>query len=330
MHGDPIYSIIIPSFNRRAELERLLAALADQQIPAASYEIIVVDDGSTDQTREYLAGLSDNTRWLAHERQGPGQARNSGAAEARGSILLFIDTDCVPEPGWLAALSAPFSDESVGATGGAEVMQPGDSKLEQVISHVMFSKLSTGGLRGGSGKRLAKYYPRTFNMAVRKSIFDKLGGFKPMYNGEDVEFSYRVRQADYELEYCDEARVAHIRTYSVTDFIRRIFIMGRTRVTLYRLHRPLLEPLHLMPALALALLVLMITGLVLWPGIWPLPALGSLAGAAYAIMLGLSGYGTLGNPLALFMVPLLTALQIMSYGVGFWIGLFDPHPRKDD
>src|SRR5512139_3594521 len=186
-------SVIIPAYNRKSELEQLLAALAGQTLPLGSFEVIVVDDGSDDGTREWLnerrGGFAFPFSWFAQEHRGPGAARNLGMKHAAGDIFAFIDTDCIPQPDWLEQLIKPFASGKVGAVGGREIINERDPLLMRCFHYLMTAPLTTGGMRGKEGKRLARFYPRTFNMAVSRKAYEAAGGFRSMYHAEDIELS---------------------------------------------------------------------------------------------------------------------------------------------
>ena len=112
----PQVTVIVPAYNAAETLPACLAALATQDYPRSAYEVIVVDDGSTDETAAIAHKC--NVSVITQPNAGPAAARNRGAAAAQGDLLLFTDADCVPVPGWISALVAPFSDPSVAGAKG--------------------------------------------------------------------------------------------------------------------------------------------------------------------------------------------------------------------
>src|SRR5712692_138585 len=118
--ADPVprISVVVPAFQASASIERCLAALARQTLPAEQYEVIVVDDGSTDDTASRASRCGARLVRLPRN-LGPAQARNAGLAVDQGEIVVFTDSDCEATPGFLAALTAPLRDAGIAATKGA-------------------------------------------------------------------------------------------------------------------------------------------------------------------------------------------------------------------
>ena len=327
----PSISVIIPTYNRKEELTGLLSALEKQTRPATDFEIIVVDDGSSDDTLFYLKTLvasgKENLLFCYQKNQGPGAARNRGMAMARGAFFAFTDTDCRPLPEWLEELIKLFSDKQVGAVGGAEEFEPAERALSRAIHFCMTSPLTTGGIRGTSGNKLARYYPRTFNMAISREAFERTGGFKRIYHGEDIELSFRIREAGLALRYNEKARVCHHRRSTIKQFFQQLLRMGEARVALARLHPKMLEPLHVVPAAGI-LIVCLALALSVFSAVF-ISLLKLLFGAAlfFAFLLGASGSMTrnllIRERLKLFfMVPFVFVVQQAAYGIGFCRGLW--------
>ena len=321
-------SVIIPTYNRKNELEQLLGSLARQTLPAGSFEVIVVDDGSGDGTEEWLREhkhrFGFSLSWFAQARGGPGAARNLGMEKAAGDIFVFTDTDCVTQPGWLAHLTKPFGSGTVGAVGGSEIINENDPLLMRCFHYLMTASLTTGGLRGTEGRRLARFYPRTFNMAISRKAYEAAGGFRRMFHGEDIELSFRIKQAGFDLLYEGSAQVYHRRRSTVAQYARQLFNMGRARVTLARLHPGSLEPLHLLPAL-LVVVFLLVALILPWlpfaPYIVP-PC--SAAAMLFLALLGVDSALRLRALSAFFIIPFLFILQQGAYGIGFLVSLIRP------
>lgn len=305
-------------------MEKLLRSLTRQTLPDA-YEIIVIDDGSEDGTREWLlkqgGQIHPSLSFYTQERGGPGSARNAGMEKAAGEIFAFTDTDCIVQPDWLEHLTEPFSAEGVGAAGGSEIINDRDPLLMRCFHYLMTAPLATGGLRGKQGKRLARFYPRTFNMAISRKAYQATGGFKKMFYAEDIELSYRIKQAGFALTYQHAAQVYHRRRSTVTQFVRQLFQMGKARVTLARLHPSSLEPLHTVPALALGLSFLMAFLAISWHPARTIFLSFLVLGLLFLTILGIMSAMHLRSLKAFFLIPVLFILQQGAYGVGFFTSL---------
>lgn len=314
-------SIIIPTYNRKRELQTLLHSLNSQTFPVSHCEIIVVDDGSSDGTSAWLLKHKDQYDGAVYlytqEHSDPGTARNRGMAQAKGAIFAFTDTDCIPQPEWLEHLTNPFRMEKVGAVGGSEIIKESDPFLMRCLHYLMTASLTTGGLRGKKGAKLARFYPRTFNMAISREAYQQTGGFKKMFYGEDIDLSYRIEQKGFKLVYEDSARVYHKRRNTVAQFVRQLFNMGKARVTLARLHPGSLEPLHVLPTAALCLFVLLTCLAFFWKPVLPFFMACCGVGVLFLITLGVDASLKLHSFKAFFSVPFLFVSQQSAYGIGF-------------
>jgi len=116
----PFFSVIIPTYNRPAQLKTCLQALAAQAYPRDRFEVLVVDDGSAEPPRELVASFSNslNITLLTESHGGPSAARNAGAARARGEFLAFTDDDCAPTPEWLENIASRLANSATCLVGG--------------------------------------------------------------------------------------------------------------------------------------------------------------------------------------------------------------------
>jgi len=191
-------SVVIPTYNRRAELLACLDRLAAQTLPQGRFEVVVVSDGSTDGTaeaaREQGQALGLDLSVLEGEHEGPGAARNLGVARARGSVIAFVDDDVRVDAGWLAAGLRPFGDSAVGGVEGRTDAELGPDSL------YWFNVSNTAGGQ----------YP-TCNIFYRKSVFDEIGGFDTRFTRarEDSDLAFRVLDAGHDIEFEPAARVSH-------------------------------------------------------------------------------------------------------------------------
>ena len=325
----PTVSVVVPTRNRAESLERMLRSLGQVNYPRDRGEVIVVDDGSHDATGKLVETLQAEfpfvLRYVYQAAAGVAAARNRGYHTAKGEVIVFVDDDCLFEPGWLLHLVSGLMQPQVGAVGGPDRELGQASFLARCIDWTVTSFVGTGNVRGGRRFRVARYYPRSFNMAARRQALDKVGGFDlTLPYGEDIDLSYRIRKAGYALACVPAAAVWHHRRASLPSFMRQIFIRGATRMELVRRHRGLLEPAYLVPA-AIVVLIPLLLGLS-WSSQLPWTVTGVLAGAYGA---GLCWEGSrAARALKLWragvLVGILLLLQHLAYGAGFWRAVISP------
>ena len=202
LHGRPELnnqikiSIITPCYNRANELVFLLESLADQIIEKNLFELIICDDGSTDSTSNLINNWQKKNffkiKYLKQENKGPGAARNLGLENSDGELVAFIDSDCEADINWLDTIYKSYKKNNFDACGGPDGSKDNFTILQKAIDYSMTSFFTTGGMRGHSKKMIATFYPRTHNMAVKKSLYQKIGGFGNLRHGQDIEFSNRM------------------------------------------------------------------------------------------------------------------------------------------
>lgn len=314
----PHASVIIVTRDRHDDLREALGSLEAQP---GSFEVIVVDDGSRDATPALLASRPEVVAVRREESAGPGVARNEGARVARGRVLVFLDSDCRVLAGWLAAMVLPLEREGVGAVGGAEALDPDEPLLGRVFHFVLTSPLTSGRIRGGSGGRAARYRPRSYSLAVRRTDFERVGGFAPMRNGEDIDFVTRIAALGKDLVHAPDARVHHRRRSTWRGFSAQLRAMGRARAVLVRKDRVHLEPFYLMPPLGLLLGAGVAVAAALVPAVRLTAAVLTAIALVYLLGVGVAAASALRAARALALAPLAFLVQQASYGVGFLRGL---------
>lgn len=197
-------SVIIPVYNRAEALTKCLSALEMQSLPRSLFEVLVVDNGSS----EDLSAIKIEfplVKFLYEEMPGSYRARNTGVKEARGEILAFTDSDCIPQKDWLqAGLRAIESDSCCGLVGGEITIFTSRKKIsspEAYDSLLYFDQ-----------RLFLKQYrfAATANMFTHKSIFEKVGGFdEKLKSGGDVIYGNQVADQGYSLLYSPQADVLH-------------------------------------------------------------------------------------------------------------------------
>lgn len=230
----PFVSIVVPVYNGATTIRLCLEALQRLEYPRERYEVIVVDNNSTDGTP---AIVSQYPVRLVYERalQGPHAATNTGVREARGDVLAFTDADCIPEPSWLTALVAPFADDEVVATGGRiEAYQP-TSRVERFLSEMQPFRNCV---------RLSESFPAaiiTGNAAYRANAFRAAGLFDPhMPTGAEVDLAWRIQlSTGKRAVYVPHAVVRHKFDPSVRRLFGQFHRYGYSEVLLGTAYRDL-------------------------------------------------------------------------------------------
>ena len=240
------YSIIVPVYNRPDEVDELLESLSNQTLK--DFEVIIVEDGSVKPCKDVCdkyAGILA-LHYYAKENSGPGQSRNYGAERANGEWLIVLDSDVVLPEGYLQAVDDSLRKQPTEAFGGPDAAHPSFTPVQKAISYSMTSFFTTGGIRGGKAK-LDKFYPRSFNMGIRRDVYLELGGFTKMRFGEDIDFSYRIVEAGYRPRLFPDAWVWHKRRTDFRKFFRQVYNSGIARINLMKRHPGTLKLVHLLP-----------------------------------------------------------------------------------
>lgn len=230
MNGDleqPMFSIVIPTYNRPGELSKCLESLTLLEAPKTGFEVIVVDDGSDGPLNEVVDLFTDrlDVRLIRKANAGPGPARNLGAAAARGRFLVFTDDDCWPTPRWLRALEARLEQDPDHLVGGRTINRLEEnsySTTSQVILEAVYAFFN-------ANPDDARFFASN-NMALSAELFAKVGGFNIesfRYVSEDRELCDRWRHQGYRMTYVPEATIMHGHWLKLRSFCWQHFMYGR-------------------------------------------------------------------------------------------------------
>lgn len=237
----PFVSVIVPTYNRAGILRRCLEALTSQDYPGR-LEIIVVDDGSTDETRQVVEEFArrNGVRYIQQANRGPAAARNRGIAAADGEIIAFTDDDCLPPRDWVRRLVQGYLEhpEVVGVGGRLEPpAEQRDNPLAQYewsVGREVYDAGETeviGGFDCPAGG--------TNNMSYRRQVLEEVGGFDesfPYAAGEDADLKRRICQRGVRLLYVP-VPVVHLQPYTWAAFRRQQYTRGRGAVHFERKHQ---------------------------------------------------------------------------------------------
>lgn len=201
----PTVTVVVPVYNGAMTIAACLESLAAQTYPANRYEIVVVENGSDDDTAAVVARYP--VRLFHNEVRGPAAARNRGIQESQSELIAFTDADCIVSPDWLEELVKPFLDPAVGAVGGD--IQPYRHKGRTHVELFSDEYSPWATYLSGEHEFLPQIY--TPNAAYRRTLLNAVQGFnEQMLTGEDVEISWRIQMAtNTKFAYTAQAVVYH-------------------------------------------------------------------------------------------------------------------------
>ncbi|MDE5552816.1 MAG: glycosyltransferase [Muribaculaceae bacterium] len=302
------FSIIIPVYNRPDEIADLLESLCQQT--DKGFETIIVEDGSTvrclEQVKQY-DGLLD-IQYFYKDNEGRSIARNYGMERARGDYFIFVDSDCILPPEYIATLRDELERNYTDFYGGPDAAHESFTDTQKAIHFAMTAFLTTGGIRGGK-IQMEKFVPRTFNMGFARRVFDKVGGFREMFS-EDIDMSTRIRNAGYSPQLIRDVYVYHKRRGNLRKFWRQVHVFGMSRITLQLLYPGSMKAVHWMPAIFTVGSAGLITASFFQP--WALLPLGVYIAALWGSAL----YSTRSLKIATRAVA-ASLIQLYGYGTGF-------------
>jgi glycosyltransferase involved in cell wall biosynthesis len=245
MIGDPAprtqntgVSVVVPFYNSEAHIERCITALLSQRYPADLCEIIFVDNGSPDASREIVQRYP-GIRLLSESKRGSYAARNRAVAGSTGSIIAFTDADCAPAPDWLQAIVTVLGDP------GIQIVLGSVSSRRSGALALLDAYEDERGAYVFSATAPELYYGYTNNMAVRRAAFETVGPFREVSRGGDVVLVRRAVDvyAVDAVRYAPQVSVEHLEITSPWVWYRKMFTYGRTT----RTYRPIVSTRPMTP-----------------------------------------------------------------------------------
>lgn len=312
------FSIIIPVYNRPAEIFELLTSLKHQSY--SEFEVVLVEDGSSEKSDQVVRQFESllSIRYFFQENQGQGFARNYGMTQAKGDFFVVLDSDVILPPDYLNVLKKAIQERNLDAFGGPDAAAADFSNLQKAMDFAMTSFWTTGGIRGKL-KDPSKYQARGFNMGVHRRVFETIGGFVDPNRGEDIEWSIRIKKSGFRLELIEEAFVYHKRKNTLWSFAKQAFSFGQNRVNVSRFHPEAIKLVHWLPTLFLLFLISIVLNSlffkflliphVLILGVWASLVISTASWKYQSILVG---------DLAL----LTSMIQLCGYGSGLLVELF--------
>jgi len=219
-------SVIVPTYNRASLMPNLIEALLQQEHPA---EIIIVDDGSTDNTADIVRKYP--VKYVYQKNNGPASARNHGVKESSGDIVIFTDSDCIPQKDWISKLILGFTEDYIGAVAGSyNIANP-----ESLLVNCIHEEIKLRHLRLKKKKYIKAF--GSYNVAIRRHVFEKVGRFNENYraaSGEDNDLSYKILRGGFKIKFQESALVVHNHTERLWKYLKEQYRHGYWRMKLYR------------------------------------------------------------------------------------------------
>jgi cellulose synthase/poly-beta-1,6-N-acetylglucosamine synthase-like glycosyltransferase len=224
----PAVSVVVPARNEASSIGRCLRGLRAQDYPPELVEILVVDDGSGDETARVAESCGVGV--LRGPRRGVARARNEGIRRTRGEIVAFTDADCVPHPAWLRELTAGFDDPRVGVVAGDVLGLRLDTPVARFVEEGRFMRADALAATPGGPVAI------TANVAYRRRVFDLVGLFdERLRSATDMEMTWRVmRDGRFLVAWRPSAVVFHDHPRTLAEMLRQAHRWGAGGAAVHR------------------------------------------------------------------------------------------------
>ncbi len=225
-----LFSVIIPTYNRLSQLKLTLQSVFNQDID--DYEVIVVDDGSTDDTEQYLKSLATpKLNWIRQNNKGPAAARNAGIKLSQGKYIAFTDDDCTVPSNWLSSFKEVFESNGVDIIGGAVKNSNKKTIYSEVSQHITNFFVEYLNRAGKPSPFLTSN-----NIAYRADFLKKVGGFDERFKkagGEERALNWKILCAGGKSVYAPDIIVEHNHKMDLWRFVKQQLNYGRGSYVLY-------------------------------------------------------------------------------------------------
>ncbi|MCP4457517.1 MAG: glycosyltransferase [Cytophagales bacterium] len=313
MKVKPKYSIIIPVYNRPQEVDELLESLTKQTFQ--DFEVLIIEDGSSLSCEDVVEGYQGKlaVKYFFKENSGQGFSRNYGFERVKGDWFLVFDSDCLIPEDYLQLVDEHLKVNELDAYGGPDRAAESFTSVQKAISYSMTSFLTTGGIRGGKTK-MGSFHPRSFNMGIKREVFEKTGGYKITRKGEDIEFSIRISENGFKVGLIPEAFVYHKRRTNFIQFFKQLHFFGTARINIGRFYPKEIKAVHLFPVI-----FLIGFGFSLFGTLFGLKIglIGLRLFLLYFLAIWISATGRTENFLVGLLSIVASFIQLAAYGLGF-------------
>lgn len=305
------FSIIVPVYNRPQEIDELLESLTQQDFQD-DFEVIVVEDGSTDSSEEVVRKYMDSLHlnYFFKENSGAGASRNYGMERASGNYFIILDSDVIVPKQYLTEVFKALKDNYTDAFGGPDAAHPNFTSLQKAINYSMTSFLTTGGIRGKK-KGVGKFQPRSFNLGLSKAAFEKTNGFSKLKVGEDIDLTFRLWENGFKTQLIEKAFVYHKRRSTIKQFYKQTFAFGTARPILNKRYPDTAKITYWFPSLFIIGFDFGIVASIF--GYWQLSAIYGL----YFMLIFLDALIQNKNIAVAFLSIITSFTQHLGYGLGF-------------
>ena len=323
----PEISVVIPAYNAGSTVGRCLQALAGQTVARDKYEIIVVDDGSTDDTCAVIQA-HDRVRLYTQDHAGPAAARNLGVARAQGSIVLFTDADCEPATDWIERMSAPLL-EGGHAPAAQIVGAKGTYLTRQREIMARFAQIEYEDKYDRMAREAYIDFVDTYSAGYRRDVLLSSGGFDPVFpvsSVEDQELSFRLAKQGYKMVFVPEAHVYHWgHARDIVTYCRKKFKIGYWKVLVQKRHPDKLwRDSHTPQILKVQMLLVALGGATVlagcfWPPVWWSTGFLALLFLLSTLPFAIKAWRK--DRLVAILSPALLFVRALALGMGFAVGL---------
>lgn len=321
-------SVIVVVYNAIDNIKECLSSLLNQDVPVESYEILCVDNNSTDGTQEVISNYCEqweNVRLIVNPIRGIAGSRNIGIKNASYDLVAFTDSDCVAPNNWLNKLIDGFEtyyakDRSVAAVGSSNIPPDDQGTLYETLTVFLNTFLGSHG--SVQGKRFAEdcYVPHipTVNVLYDRQKITKVNGFDVTLGniGEDQDLSYRLEENGFKLVYLRDCAVVHKLRPTIKSWLKNMFTYGKGRTWLMRKHPDKIQLILLAPALLVTFLPLAV--LSMFSPLFLLPLMYFL----FIFLISIYECQKVNKLKLVFNLFILYCGTHLAYGSGQWYGLF--------
>jgi len=304
------YSFIIPVYNRPNEISELLRSFLSQRY-LDNYEIIIVEDGSTNRCDDIVVEFQDklNIRYLDKKNNGAGQSRNYGMLHAKGNYFIILDSDVILPNHYFEVIKNTMQQKFTDAFGAPDKAHYSFTNIQKAIDFAMTSFLTTGGLRNNKGSQ--KFQLRSFNMGLSKEAFEKTKGFSKQHFGEDIDLSFRLDKLGLTKQFILDAYVYHKRRTDWSKFYKQTFNFGAARPILNIQHQKTAKITYWFPSIFIISFLFSLVALTFGYSIL------YFLFVLYFLLLFMNALLINKNIQVAFYAVQATFIQFLGYGFGF-------------